>query len=39
MKYTHPLDRLVAYSLSGGLPMLFFLLAMILGVIALNFTP
>ena len=34
----HPLDRLVAYSLTGGLPVLFFVLSIALGLIALNFT-
>lgn len=38
MKWTHPLDRLVAYSLSGSLPLIFLLLSMILGAIALSFT-
>lgn len=39
MKSSHPMDRLVAYSLSGGLPMLFFVMSMVLGAIALNYTP
>lgn len=35
----HPLDKVVAYSLQGGLPLLIFALALVLGLIALNFTP
>jgi multidrug efflux pump subunit AcrB len=35
----HPFDRLVAYGLRGGLPVLFFTLSLALGVIALLFTP
>ena len=38
-KSNHPLDRLVARSLSGGLPVLFFILALLFGAMALNFTP
>tara|TARA_R110002074_G_scaffold31896_14_gene89147 strand:+ start:449 stop:3865 length:3417 start_codon:yes stop_codon:yes gene_type:complete len=34
-----PLDRIVAYSISGGLPMLIILVSIVLGVLALNFTP
>lgn len=33
------LDRLVAYSLKGGLPILFFILSFALGAIALVYTP
>ena len=33
------LDRLVAYSLKGGLPILFFILSFTLGAIALIYTP
>jgi len=36
---SHPLDKLVSYALSGGLPLLFFILAFVAGVIALQFTP
>jgi multidrug efflux pump subunit AcrB len=36
---THPLDRLVGYSLQGGLPVFFFVLSLSLGVMALIFTP
>lgn len=35
----HPLDRLVRGSLTGGLPMVIFLLSLILGAVALQFTP
>ena len=35
----HFLDRLVAYSLNGGLPMFFFVLSLALGAIALSLTP
>jgi len=38
-KSSHPLDRLVAYSLRGGLPILFIVLSLVFGVIALNYTP
>jgi len=34
-----PLDRLVAYSLKGDLPILFFILSFTLGAIALIYTP
>lgn len=37
--FTHPFDRLVAYALRGGLPVLFFALSLALGAIALMFTP
>jgi len=37
--FTHPFDRLVAYALRGGLPVLFFALSLALGIIALMFTP
>jgi multidrug efflux pump subunit AcrB len=33
------LDNLVAYSLKGGLPILFFVLSFALGAIALVYTP
>ncbi|MBL4868914.1 MAG: efflux RND transporter permease subunit, partial [Pseudomonadales bacterium] len=36
--YSNPLDKVVAYSLSGGLPLLFIFMSLILGIIALNFT-
>ncbi len=35
----HLLDRLVGYSLQGGLPVFFFVLSLSLGIIALIFTP
>jgi multidrug efflux pump subunit AcrB len=35
----HLLDRLVSYSLQGGLPLLVFILSISLGVLALIFTP
>lgn len=35
----HLLDHLVSYSLQGGLPVLFFTLSLVLGAIALTFTP
>lgn len=37
--FNHPLDRLVAYALQGGLPVFFFTLSLALGAIALTFTP
>ena len=38
-KSPHILDRLVSYSLSGGLPSLLIILSLVLGIIALNITP
>ncbi len=35
----HPVDRLVAYTLRGGLPQLIFLLGLAAGVLALLYTP
>ena len=37
--HNHILDRLVAYSLRGGLPVFFFILSLSIGIIALLFTP
>jgi multidrug efflux pump subunit AcrB len=34
----HPIDRLVNYSLNGGLPVTILILATLLGLLALNFT-
>ena len=34
-----PLDRIVAYSISGGLPVLIIFVSLLLGALALNFTP
>ena len=39
MSSSNPLDRLVAYSLSGGLPVTIFFIALALGLLALIFTP
>jgi multidrug efflux pump subunit AcrB len=36
---THPIDRLVSYSLTSNLPFVMFLLAVLAGIVALNFTP
>jgi len=36
---THPLDRLVAYTLGGGLPKALFVLGLLVGVISLLYTP
>ena len=36
---THYLDKLVAYSLKGGLPLYIFVFALFAGIFALNFTP
>jgi multidrug efflux pump subunit AcrB len=36
---SHVLDRLVAYSLRGGLPVFFFVSSLLLGILALTFTP
>ncbi|MEQ9464505.1 MAG: efflux RND transporter permease subunit [Haliea sp.] len=36
---THPLDRLVAYTLGGGLPKALFFVGLLAGVISLLFTP
>ncbi|RLQ21032.1 efflux RND transporter permease subunit [Seongchinamella sediminis] len=35
----HPVDRLVGYSLGGGLPKLIFVVGLLAGVLALTFTP
>jgi multidrug efflux pump subunit AcrB len=35
----HPIDRLVAYSLKGGFPQFVFVIALLLGAIALTYTP
>jgi multidrug efflux pump subunit AcrB len=35
----HPLDKLVSYSLKGGLPFFMFIFALLAGAVALNFTP
>ncbi|MDP4984659.1 efflux RND transporter permease subunit [Pseudoalteromonas tunicata] len=35
---THPVDKLIARSLSGAMPMFIFILAVLLGMLALNFT-
>jgi multidrug efflux pump subunit AcrB len=35
----HLIGRILTYSLSGGLPITFILLSLVLGAIALNFTP
>ena len=39
MKSSHPLDKLVSRSLSGGLPLMIFVLSVFLGAIALSYTP
>jgi multidrug efflux pump subunit AcrB len=39
MPASNPLDKLVAKSLSGGLPVFILLLSLLLGAIALNFIP
>lgn len=39
MNETNPLDKLVAYSLKGGLPALLFVASILLGILALQFTP
>ena len=36
---SHPLDRLVRFTLRGGLPRMIFLLGLAAGVIALLYTP
>ena len=36
---TNPVDRVVRYSLDGGLPQLLFALGLLAGIIALNFMP
>ncbi|MFA7554666.1 MAG: efflux RND transporter permease subunit [Spongiibacteraceae bacterium] len=38
MKTKNPLDRLVAHSLSGGMPLFIIILSITLGIIALSFT-
>ncbi len=38
-KKTNPLDRLVGYSLQGGLPLFVFILSISLGILALLLTP
>ena len=38
MRPSNPLDKLVAHSLSGGLPTMIFILSIVLGAIALTFT-
>lgn len=38
MKLSHPIDRLVASSLDGRIPLAIFIFALISGVLALNFT-
>jgi multidrug efflux pump subunit AcrB len=35
----HPIDRLVNYSLTSGLPLFLFIFAVLAGIVALNFTP
>jgi multidrug efflux pump subunit AcrB len=37
--YSHPLDRLVSYTLGSKLPVVLFLFALLAGLWALNFTP
>ena len=36
---THLLDRIVRFSLNGGVPLFLFILAMLAGVVALKYTP
>ena len=38
MRPQNNIDRLVSYSLNGGLPLLFFIFSLLAGLIALNFT-
>ena len=38
MNTKNPIDRLVAHSLSGGLPLFVIILSLVLGIIALSFT-
>lgn len=37
-QFKHPFDKAIASSLKGGLPLFIFIVAVILGVLALNFT-
>ena len=36
---SHPVDRLVRYTLGGGLPKLIFVVGLLAGALALTFTP